>query len=226
MLSPILETPLPRRPAWFLTCAMACLVLATTGCSDGTAPGTGSAGGGGTTATAGASAAGATTGGTTSGGAGGSAGSAVAGGGAGGTAAGGTVAGGAAGSLNGGSAGQTATGGTAGGDTVAASFEGLKSVLKASCFGGVCHDLPEHPLQLKIDDKLYGTLTSHMTKGCGVVVKPGSPQDSALVKLLKGPCGGTDRMPLNKCTDDGDEGCVTPANIAAIEQWIAAGAPQ
>jgi hypothetical protein len=55
---------------------------------------------------------------------------------------------------------------------------------------------------------------------------PGNPQDSALVKLLKGPCGDTNRMPFGKCFEDGDDGCVAPEYIAAIEQWIAKGAPQ
>ena len=41
-------------------------------------------------------------------------------------------------------------------------------------------------------------------------LESGSPQDSALVKLLKGPCGETERMPYNKCFEDTDEGCVRP----------------
>lgn len=126
-----------------------------------------------------------------------------------------------AGSANGGSAN-----GGSGGGAIEPTFAMLQGVIKMSCFGGVCHDLPEHPLHLTLDDKLYTTLTTHMTKHCGVVVKPGSPQDSALVKLLKGPCNGTDRMPYNKCVEDTDEGCVRPEYIAAIEAWIAKGAPQ
>lgn len=123
-------------------------------------------------------------------------------------------------------AGSSASSATGGGSGVQASFATLKGVIQISCFGAVCHDLPEHPLQLKLDDKLYGTLTTYMTKHCGPVLTPGSPQDSALVKLLKGPCNGTDRMPYGKCFADGDEGCVTPEYIAAIEKWIANGAPQ
>jgi hypothetical protein len=115
--------------------------------------------------------------------------------------------------------------GNAAGAEVSATFATLKSLIPISCFGGVCHDLPEHPLKLKVDDQLYATLTTHMTETCGPLIKAGSPQDSALVKLLKGPCNGTDRMPLGKCFADGDEGCVPPASIAAIEQWIAKGAP-
>jgi len=131
------------------------------------------------------------------------------------------------GSASAGSAGSAGSGGgTGGGSGIEPSFATLKSVIQSSCFGAVCHDLPEHPLQLKVDDKLYGTLTTYMTKHCGPVLTPGSPQDSALIKLLKGPCNGTDRMPYGKCAADGEEGCISPEYIAAIEKWIANGAPQ
>jgi hypothetical protein len=148
-----------------------------------------------------------------------------------GTAGGGGAAGSAGASpggaaMVGGSAGLGGASGGSGGAGIEPTFAMLKDVIKMSCFGGVCHDLPEHPFKLILDDKLYATLTTHMTKTCGPVVKPGSPQDSALVKLLKGPCGETERMPLNKCVEDTDEGCVRPEYIAAIEQWIAKGAPQ
>lgn len=164
---------------------------------------------------------------TSVGGAGGVASAAgLSGGGAAGTAqaqagVGGVVAG--AGAASGGSSGSA---GSAVGGEVPATFATIKSLIPTSCFGGVCHDLPEHPLNLKVDDKLYATLTTHVTETCGPLVKAGSPQDSALVKLLKGPCNGTDRMPMGKCFADGDEGCVPPAYVAAIEQWIAKGAPQ
>lgn len=144
---------------------------------------------------------------------------------AGGGGAPGTGGAGAGGASSGGGAGGGGGAGASGGAPVEASFSTLKAIIPLSCFGGVCHDLPEHPLHLTVDANLYTTLTTHVTKNCGVVVKPGSPQDSALVKLLKGPCGGTDRMPYGKCVEDGDEGCVSPENIAAIEQWIANGAP-
>lgn len=76
------------------------------------------------------------------------------------------------------------------------------------------------------DDELHTLLRSHVTQNCGQLVNLANPPESALVKLLKGPCGNSDRMPAGKCFEDGEEGCVTPANIAAIEQWIANGAPQ
>jgi len=160
----------------------------------------------------------------------GTAGSGTAGSGTGGVSSAGATAGGVAG-LSGGSGGNSGgnsgNGGSGGSGSgaIEPTFAMLKGVIQMSCFGGVCHDLPEHPFRLVLDDKLYTTLTTHVTKTCGPVVKPGSPQDSALVKLLKGPCGETERMPYNKCVEDADEGCVRPEYIAAIEQWIAKGAP-
>ena len=69
-------------------------------------------------------------------------------------------------------------------------------------------------------------MTSLISHNCGElpIVSPGKPQDSALVKILKGPCGQTPRMPLG-CVGADDGGCVPDEFIAAIEQWIAAGAP-
>ena len=182
------------------------------GCSDGeVSPASGGAGGA-------SGAAGATSGGAGAGGFFPTAGS---------SGTGGSSAGGAGGASGGGAGTTTAGAGGGGGGSapIEASFNTFKSIIPTSCFGGLCHNLKENPLQLTVDDKLYTTLTTHMTETCGVVVKPGSPQDSALVKLLKGPCNGTERMPSGKCFEDGDEGCVPPDYIAAIEKWIAAGAP-
>jgi hypothetical protein len=139
----------------------------------------------------------------------------------------GTASGGAAGSSSSGAGGVSAGGGAgSGGSAPQPTFEGVKTMIQASCFGGLCHDLAEHPLKLKIDDALYTTLTTYSTEHCGPLVKVGSPQESALVKLLKGPCGETERMPYGKCNQDGDEGCVSPQTIAALEQWIMSGAPK
>ena len=134
----------------------------------------------------------------------------------------GTTSAGTGGSSSGGGGGAAGSGGGAPQPT----FEGVKAMIQASCFGGLCHDLAEHPLKLKLDDALYTTLTTYSTEHCGPLVKVGSPQESALVKLLKGPCGETERMPYGKCNQDGDEGCVSPAAIAALEQWITSGAPK
>jgi hypothetical protein len=193
---------------------VASLGAANLGCSaDNVAGGGGSAGTAGSTAGASGS--------PTAGAGGSTAGSAGSGGSA-GSSAGAPSGGGGAGGAGGGGGGGGAGGG--GGMAVEASFNTLKSIIQMSCFGGLCHDLPEHPLQLKVDDKLYTTLTTHMTDGCGILVKPGSPQESALIKLLKGPCGDIERMPSGKCFVDGDEGCVSPEKIAALEEWITQGA--
>ncbi|HEX2873864.1 MAG TPA: hypothetical protein VHP33_21560 [Polyangiaceae bacterium] len=139
----------------------------------------------------------------------------------------GTASGGAAGSSSSGAGGVGVGGGAgSGGGAPQPTFEGVKTMIQGSCFGGLCHDLAEHPLKLKIDDALYTTLTTYSTEHCGPLVKVGSPQESALIKLLKGPCGETERMPYGKCLQDGDEGCVSPETIAALEQWIMSGAPK
>lgn len=139
----------------------------------------------------------------------------------------GTASGGAAGGTSSGAGGVGVGGGAgSGGSAPQPTFEGVKTMIQGSCFGGLCHDLAEHPLKLKIDDALYTTLTTYSTKHCGPLVKVGSPQESALIKLLKGPCGETERMPYGKCLQDGDEGCVSPQTIAALEQWIMSGAPK
>ena len=102
-----------------------------------------------------------------------------------------------------------------------------------SCYGGICHDFPENPyFKLKkdgialTDDELHAMLLTYMTRNCGAAVNIQSPSESGLVKLLRADCGATGRMPFGKCSEDGDEGCVPPAYIAAIQQWIAAGAPK
>jgi hypothetical protein len=85
---------------------------------------------------------------------------------------------------------------------------------------------------MKLDDKLYGILTTHETLNCGKLINTANPPDSALVKVLKGDCGTppniTRRMPEDQCFE-GDvdtELCVSPTRIAAIQAWIAKGAPQ
>jgi hypothetical protein len=82
-------------------------------------------------------------------------------------------------------------------------------------------------LNLRVDDELHTRLTTRISANCGniPVVNPGKPDESALVKILKGPCGPTARMPLG-CVDDQDATCIPADYIAAIEQWIAIGAPQ
>jgi hypothetical protein len=207
--------------------ATTCFVLLTPlsslalGCGDTQDPPSSAGGGGATGAGTGGGGAGGFAG---SAGTAGSSGGVSAGGGAGGGMGGGTS--GAGGGTSGAGGGTSGAGSGSGPIPAEPTFNTLKAIIPVSCFGGLCHNLAENPLQLSVDDKLYTTLTTHMTDGCGPVVKPGFPQDSALIKLLKGPCGDIMRMPSGKCFDDGDEGCISPAHIAALEQWIANGAPQ
>lgn len=150
-----------------------------------------------------------------SGAVGGSAGSGAAGGGSGGGTGGGGTGGGGAG--GGGS-------GSGGSPEVPATFETVKRVVGLSCFGAPCHDEPGNPLQMKPIEGLITKLKGHTTQDCGPALTPGNPANSAFVKLLKADCGMTARMPMGKCFDDTDPGCVPPEDIAAIEKWIQNGA--
>lgn len=85
---------------------------------------------------------------------------------------------------------------------------------------------PGHPLTLQDDGQLYNNLTTYVSKACGnmQLVSKGNPTQSALLKILKGPCGDTPRMPYG-CKPE-DDSCIPDDYIAAISQWIANGAPQ
>jgi len=209
----------------------AVLLLASCSSDDPPAPSTGG------TATAGAS-----TGGSAGvGGLGGSAGSAVVGGGGatgGGGAHAGTGGGGAPGGTGGGGAtnGGGGSGGAAGGgaggggSAVPPTFATVKALFESgpsSCYGNGCHDQEGNPFSMPMGDGMYTALTTHQTKDCGPVIKPGMPAQSALIILLKGqPCGQIPRMPFGKCNTDGDPGCIDADHMAAIEQWITNGAKQ
>src|SRR5687768_16782626 len=148
------------------------------------------------------------------------------GGGGGAPSAGSSGVGGAAGI--GGAAGVGGTGGASGGDgSIPPTFDTFKQiVMQAPCFGARCHNDDQNPLNLRMDDQLYTRLTSRISENCGQlpIVNPGKPAESALIKILRGPCGPTARMPLG-CVEDQDGACVPAEYIAALEQWIAAGAP-
>ena len=160
--------------------------------------------------------------------------------GSGGSAGGGASAGGASAggpSAGGSSAGAgTAGAGTAGGAAVDATYATVRSLLGGTkCNGGNgCHGQEGNPLPMANDDKLYGTLMSHTTKNCGKTINVASPADSALIKLMLGDCGTapnvTPRMPREQCWDgdkpEENEYCVPTATVAAVQAWIAKGAPQ
>lgn len=156
-------------------------------------------------------------------------------GGAGGTDAGSTSAGvstsSAVGSGGSGGAGSTSasTGGDGGstgsGSGQAPTFETLHFVIQNACFGAGCHNDDMNALDLMIDEELHMRVSSHTTKNCGALVNLDNPEESALIKILKGPCGATPRMPL-ECVNDGDAKCIPPDYIEALTQWIADGAQE
>src|SRR6478609_7513917 len=151
-----------------------------------------------------------------------------------------TSAGGSAPAAGGVGTGGSATGtggsapGTGGGASTGASYAAVQAIILKSCFGAICHDLAENPMVLKPVETMYATLTTHMTKNCGPVVNTANPAASALVKILQGSCGTapntTERMPYQSCFDgdtfEDNPSCISNADIATIQAWIAAGAKQ
>lgn len=102
-----------------------------------------------------------------------------------------------------------------------------------TCAAAPCHGIngaapPDDPLELPTndDDLLYKNLTSYTSKTCGNIklVDPGNPTQSALIKILKGPCGTTPRMPYGCSEETGD--CIPNEYIEALTQWITNGAPR
>lgn len=96
------------------------------------------------------------------------------------------------------------------------------------CAAAPCHAVggmapPGNPLTLQNTPDLYANLTAYVARDCGNLrlVNPGKPEESALLKILKGPCGAVPRMPY-MCSDDA---CIPDEYIAAISQWIANCAP-
>src|SRR5690606_1257881 len=126
------------------------------------------------------------------------------------------------------STGDSSTGST----MIEASFETLKFVIanvQPSCAAADCHGNNEHnALNLQATDQLYTNLITSTSEECDnlPVVSPGAPEQSALVRLLKGPCGELPRMPAGCIENEFENNCVPDEYIAAIEQWIADGAPE
>ena len=139
-----------------------------------------------------------------------------------------TAGAGAGGSAQGGAAG---SGG--GGWAAAPTFDTVKLVFEAgstpACVASDCHGLhTENILELALDERLHNTLLTHMSVACGniPVVTPFDPSRSALIRLLKGPCGETPRMPRDCIVDEFSNTCIPDDYIAAIEEWVRIGAPQ
>ncbi len=129
-------------------------------------------------------------------------------------------------------------GGTAGAGSVPATFATVKMAFGGGsgimpCSAAPCHGVngvapPDHPLELHPtdDQRMYMTLLTYVSKACNnmKLVEPCKPAQSALVKILKGACGMTPQMPYG-CTQQADD-CIPADYIAAIEKWIANGAPR
>jgi hypothetical protein len=194
---------------------------------DGNAGGAGAGGtSGGSAGVGGGGSGGIGTGGGGTGGAG-TGGGGAGGGGAGGLAGGaGGTAGTGGGGAGGGGAGGASGGGSGGTSAYPATFQTAKDLFQSSygCSGSDCHGGNSHTVKLQDNAELYTNLTTHVSVDCGnlKVVEPGQPANSALIKILKGPCGSTPRMPYG-CTE---EGCVPTDVVTALETWIANGAPQ
>lgn len=97
------------------------------------------------------------------------------------------------------------------------------------CASAPCHAAggmapPANPLSLQDNAQLYATMTSYVAHECGDMrlVNPGKPDESALMKILKGPCGAVPRMPY-MCSGDA---CIPDDYIAALSRWIANCAPE
>jgi len=146
----------------------------------------------------------------------------------------GTAGAGMAGTAGAGTAG-SGTAGTGSEDPYPPTFENLKFVLTAptpACTASDCHGVngPNvFQMTTRDDDFLYNSLTTHYSVNCGMtVVVPGHPEQSALVKIIKGecvgPCKTTGRMPKD-CTPE-METCLPDDMISSIEKWIAGGAPR
>jgi hypothetical protein len=107
-------------------------------------------------------------------------------------------------------------------------FDTLKEVLASNlgCLGSCCHG-GDIWVDFRITDELYTTLTTETSDGCeGLpLVDPGNPEGSALVRLIKEDCGEIQRMPAGCIQNEFENSCVPDNYIAAIEQWVADGAP-
>jgi hypothetical protein len=100
------------------------------------------------------------------------------------------------------------------------------------CASADCHGAGgPNPFQLNPHDseQMYRSITTTIAKDCGNVpiVTPGKPKQSALLTALRGPCScSIPRMPRACDSDPNNNLCLPADYIAAIEQWIASGAPK
>jgi len=137
---------------------------------------------------------------------------------------------------SGGSAGAACipSGAAGGSGSIPPTFATVKLVLGGGgaimpCASAPCHATggmapPANPLSLQDTPQLYATMTSYLAHECGDIklVNPGKPDESALIKILKGPCGVVPRMPY-MCSGDA---CIPDEYVAALSQWITNCAPE
>jgi hypothetical protein len=142
---------------------------------------------------------------------------------------------GAGGSGGGGAAAPCVPSGATGGSgAIPPTFATVKLVLGGGgaimpCAAAPCHAVggmapPNNPLTLQDIPELYANMTSYVARDCDnmKLVDPGKPDQSALLKILMGPCGPAPRMPY-MCSGDA---CIPTEYIAAVAQWIANCAPE
>jgi len=169
---------------------------------------------------------GGTTGGSTTGGATG--GSPIIGGGGSGTGGSATAGGGMGGKAGG------AAGGGAGGapvDDIPATFETVELILGSNLGCRGCHG-SDMMMNLNGDPGLYMRLTTRVSHLCGdiPVVNKGNPEQSALVKMLRGTCPPPFPIMPTGCDpamiDIDLVNCLESKYTNAVARWIAAGAPE
>jgi hypothetical protein len=116
-----------------------------------------------------------------------------------------------------------AAGADSGGGSPYANFAAIREIVLFKCGGAGCHSGEREP-RLVDEPKLYATLTTYVSQRCGnrLLVKPGSPEESAFYLAQNGICGtNLPQMPLG-CVDN----CTPSDYLEGIRQWIAKGARQ
>ena len=109
------------------------------------------------------------------------------------------------------------------GASARASFASVREMVDLVCGNASCHG-GEHELFMRDDEKLYATLTSHVSVGCGnrVLVKAGSPEESPFWLVLNDQCGTVPRMPNGCIPAEGT--CIPQDYVDGVRQWIQDGA--
>ena len=83
-----------------------------------------------------------------------------------------------------------ASGADSGGGSPYANFATIRDIVLFKCGGAGCHSGEREP-RLVDEAKLYSTLTTYVAPRCGnrLLVKPGSPEESAFYLAQNGLCG-------------------------------------